>query len=219
MTNARTGFAATVRAAAVITATGVFLPGVLIRIAFQELVSRTTGMQLERTDFMSELGGELDHTGGPSAWTPLMLATFAGSVIVGTALLMPFAIRYDLLDVRPLVSVSSKLLLSHSTSTLPFLDASLRLGATQTLRLWFGVSCFFCSVPSSKILQGVRAEGLMHRRSPGTLVLRPVVLFFRALRGLDAMLAFVFAGAYLASGLIILLLGWRLLGAFTALAF
>jgi hypothetical protein len=219
MTNTRTGFVATVRAAAVITATGVFLPGVLIRIAFQELVSRTTGMQLERTDFVSELGGGLDHAGGPSAWTPLMLATFLGPVIIGTALLMPFAIRYDLLDVRPLVTVSSKLLLSHSTSTLPFLDASLRLGVTQTLRLWFGVSCFFCSVPSSKILQGVRADARGHHQSPGTLVLRPVVLFFRALCGLDAMLAFVFAGAYLASGLVILLLGWWLLGAFTALAF
>jgi hypothetical protein len=216
--NARTGFAATIRAAAVITATGVFLPGVLVRMAFQELVCRVTGMELERSEFISDMGGKLDHTAGPPAWIALMAATFLGPATVGTALLLPFAVRFNLLDVRPLVTVSSSLVVSHSTSTIPFLDASLRLGTVQMLRLWFGVSCFYCAVPSKEILDGVRATD-QRRWLPTRFVLAPVVTVFRALCGLDAMLAFVFAGAYLASGLITLRVAWRLLGLLTALAF
>lgn len=70
----------------------------------------------------------------------------------------------------------------------------------------------YCCVPSGAILAGAAAELRdLPGWSPTRLLLRPVIAFFRMLRALDALLMLGFAGAYLASGLIVLLLGWRLL--------
>jgi hypothetical protein len=215
------GIKAMLHATAVLIATSVFLPGVLVRVACQEIATRTSGMRVERQDFVTELGGEIEHLGGVSAWTGLMVATIVGPLLIGSALLTPFVVRWALLDVRPFASTSANnpsVLLTHSTSALPFLEASQTLGFTQALRLWFGISCFYCSIPSSVILEGARRENAARSwRSPLKLVLTPVTLFYRGVRAIDAMLTYVLADAYIASGLIILALSWRALSALSTL--
>jgi hypothetical protein len=144
----------------------------------------------------------------------MLIATAGGPLLVGAVLLLPTIVRTTLLDVRPFASVSSDpgLVLSRDTPLMPFLEGMDRFGVAGFLRLWFGIACFYCCVPSSTILAGAAAENRARRRfSPLRLVVGSLLGFFRALRALDTLLTFGFAGTYLASGLLVLLLSWRLL--------
>lgn len=103
---------------------------------------------------------------------------------------------------------------------MPFLEGLNRYGLIGFLALWFGVSCFYCSVPSKAVLDGAREETRQRPRwSPVQLLLTAVMGFFRLLRGVDTLLMFGFAGSYLASGLAMLFTGWTLLALLTTVAF
>jgi hypothetical protein len=210
----RAGIFAVLQAASVSLATAVFLPGMLVRIGFQLLAATGSGMKINHRDFLTELGGEVSQVSGRSAWTRLMVATLLGPSLLGAVLLLPAVVRLALLDVRPFATISADpgLIVSHDTSLRPVLEAMSRYGLLGFLTLWFGISCFYCSVPSKALLDGAREESRRRRSwSPVRLVLGLVISFFRVLRVLDTLLTLGFAGSYLASGLLMLLLGWGLL--------
>jgi hypothetical protein len=210
----RRGALAVLEASSVTLATVVFLPGVLIRLAWQVLTAALCGMQVAHRGFVTELGGEVEHVAGARAWSKLLLGTVAGPMLVGAALLLPTIVRTTLLDVRPFASISSNpgLVVGQDTSLLPFLDTLDRFGWAGFLRLWFGISCFYCCIPSPAILAGAAAENRARRPwSPLRLALGSLIGLFRTLRALDMLLTLGFAGTYLASGLVVLLLSWRLL--------
>jgi hypothetical protein len=210
----RTGVLAVIRAASVSIATVLFLPGVLVRVGCQLVVGITSGAPITHRDFITELGGEVDGESASGAWTKLLVATIIGPIVLGSVLLLPMIIRWSLLDVRPLAAagVDLKTVVSRNNSFLPFLQAFVQLGPGEFIRVWFGISCFYCCVPSANIIAGARAENRDRRRlSPLRFAISPVILVCRLLRGVDALLTYGFAGAYLASGLIVLFVGWRAL--------
>ncbi len=200
------------KASGVMFATTLFFPGVLVRMACQLLVGAASGNYVVHRRLLLEVGGEPEYQSGSPAWTALLLATFFGPVLIGSILLFPMVVRSALLDVRPFASVDPGIIVSHDISVSPFLETFDRFGLVGFLRLWFGVSCFYCSVPSGTILSGTIGENRSRPRwSPVRLLLAPMLLFFRLMRAIDTLLMFGFAGAYLASGLIVLLIGWRVL--------
>src|SRR6266511_153957 len=160
------------------------------------------------------LGGEVQHVSGPPAWSRLLIGTMAGPILIGAVLLMPTIVRTALLDVRPFASVASDpgLVVGRDTSLVPFFDILDRFGWAESLRLWFGISCFYCCIPSSMIIkEAAKESGSRGRWSPRRMAFGSLIGLVRALHALDNLLTFVFAGAYLASGLIVLLVSWRLL--------
>jgi hypothetical protein len=210
----RRGVLDVLKASGVTFATVLFLPGVLVRVASQLLVAAVTGGRIAHRQLLIELGGEVEYTSGTPRWSGLLLGTVAGPVLIGSILLFPTVVRSTLLDVRPFASISADpaTVVSHGTPLTPFIEALQRFGFVGFLRLWFGVSCFYCSVPSAAIVSGADAENRSRPRwSPTRLAVAPLLLLFRLLRAVDALLMFGFAGAYLASGLLVLLIGWRLL--------
>jgi hypothetical protein len=218
----RTGVLAVIRAASVSIATLLFLPGVLVRVGCQLVIGIASSAPIKHRDFVTELGGEIDRESAERAWTKLLVATIAGPVVLGSVLLLPTIVRWSLLDVRPFaaLTVDAKTVVTRSNSVLPYAEAFVRYGPSEFLRLWFGVSCFYCCVPSANIITGAAAENRSRRRSsPIRLLIGPVILACRLLRGIDALLTYGFAGAYLASGLIVLLLGWRVLAAIARTVF
>jgi hypothetical protein len=205
------GFLAVLETLSVTTTTVLFLPGLLVRIGCQQLAARLSGFELEYTGFSRELGGEIEGVPGDNGWTPLLVATVLGPVTLGVVLLLPRLIGSALLGVSvfPAANPSTRLVLTHSTSLVPFIDTLTRLGGVEMLRLWFGVSCFYCCVPSIPILEGAGKE--LHARpawSPLRWVGTSTVAIFRALRAVDFLLTFFLPGAYLASGVIILFVFW-----------
>jgi len=195
-------------------ATVVFLPGVLVRLGWQALTSAISGMRVAHHGFVTDLGGEVQYLSGPRAWSKLLVGTVAGPMLIGAVLLLPTIVRTALLDVRPFASISSDpgVVLGRGTSLVPFLETLDRFGWADSLRLWFGISCFYCCIPSSMILTEAAQENRSRGRwSPRRLVFGSLIGFFRALRALDALLTVGFAGTYLASGLVVLLVSWRLL--------
>jgi hypothetical protein len=208
----RRGLLEVLKASGVVFATTVFFPGVLVRMACQLLVGATAGNYVVHRRLLLEVGGEPEYQSGSPAWTALLLATFFGPVLIGSILLFPTVVRSTLLDVRPFASINPGTIASHDTSVLPFLETVDRFGLIGFLRLWFGISCFYCSVPSGAILSGTISENRSRPRwSPVRLLLTPMLLFFRLMRAIDTLLMLGFAGAYLASGLLVLLIGWRML--------
>jgi hypothetical protein len=210
----RRGALAVLEASSVTLATVVFLPGVLVRIGCQVLTSAISGMRIAHHGFVTELGGEVEHLSGPRAWSRLLIGTMAGPMLIGALLLMPFIVRTALLDVRPFASVASDpgLVLGRDTSLTPFFETFYRFGWADSLRLWFGISCFYCCIPSSTILDKAAEENRSHVRWPlRRIAFGSLIGLVRTLRTLDALLTFGFAGTYLASGLIVLLVSWRLL--------
>lgn len=216
----RRGALEVLKASGVVFATTLFFPGVLVRMACQLLVGATSGSYVVHRQLLLEVGGEPEYQSGSPAWTALFLATFFGPVLIGSILLFPTVVRSTLLDVRPFASMDPGTIVSHDTSVLPFLETVDRFGFIGFLRLWFGVSCFYCSVPSGSILSGAIGENRSRPRwSPVRMLLAPMLPFFRLMmlpffrlmRAIDTLLMFGFAGAYLASGLIMLLIGWRML--------
>jgi hypothetical protein len=200
------------KASGVMFATTFFFPGVLVRMACQLLVGAASGNYVVHRRLLLEVGGEPEYQSGSPAWTALFLATFFGPVLIGSILLFPMVVRSALLDVRPFASIDTGTIISHDTSVSPFLETIGRFGLIGFLRLWFGVSCFYCSVPSGAILSGaIRENRSRSRWSLVRLLLAPMLFFFRLMRAIDTLLMFGFAGAYLASGLIVLLIGWRVL--------
>jgi hypothetical protein len=210
----RRGAVEVLKATGVMFATTIFFPGVLVRMACQLLTAFVGGARVVHRQLLFEVGGEPEYQSGTPAWTQLLLATVFGPLLIGSILLFPVVVSSTLLDVRPFAAVSADpgTIVSHGTSLLPFTETINRFGLVGFLRIWFGVSCFYCSVPSGAILAGALRENQTRPVwSPLRVLLVPVLLFFRLLRGVDTLLMFGFAGAYLASGLIVLLLGWRLL--------
>jgi hypothetical protein len=210
----RRGARAVLEASSVTLATVVFLPGVLVRIGCQALTSAISGMRIAHHKFVTDLGGEVEHVSGPRAWSKLLIGTMAGPMLIGAVLLMPTIVRTALLDVRPFASVASDpgLVLGRDTSLVPFFETLDRFGWADSLRLWFGISCFYCCIPSSMILSKSAEENSSRGRwSPRRMAFGPLIGLVRALRALDNLLTFGFAGTYLASGLVVLLVSWRLL--------
>ncbi len=210
----RRGAVEVLKASGVTFATVLFLPGVLVRVASQLLVATVSGGRIVHRQLLLELGGEVEYTSGSPRWSSLLLGTVVGPVLVGSVLLFPTVVRSTLLDVRPFAAISADpgAVVSHGTSLSPFIETLQRFGFVGFLRLWFGVSCFYCSVPSAAIIAGASVENRSRPRwSPIRLVVSPLLWVFRFLRAIDTLLMFGFAGAYLASGLIVLLVGWRLL--------
>jgi hypothetical protein len=196
----------------------VFLPGVLVRIGCQVLTSAISGMRIAHREFVTDLGGEVELEPVPdppaSAWSRLLIGTMAGPMLIGALLLMPFIVRTALLDVRPFASVASDpgLVLGRDTSLTPFFETLDRFGWADSLRLWFGISCFYCCIPSRMILsKAAKENSLRGRWSPLRVAFGSLIGLVHALRALDALLTFGFAGTYLASGLVVLLVSWRLL--------
>lgn len=192
-------------------ATVIFLPGVLVRAAFQMLAARLGGARLQHHGFLTELGGEAEFVEGPTRWTPLLVAGVVGPLIIGSALLLPVIIPSAVLDVRPFASVARdpSMVASQHTSLLPFLEIQGRFGTIGFCRIWFGVACLYCAVPSAAVLAGTVAEQRQRqRRSPVRLLLGPFLIVFRALGALDTLLTVGLAGTYLASGLLVLLGCW-----------
>jgi hypothetical protein len=210
----RRGALEVLKASSVMFASTLFLPGVLVRLASQSLAAASDGSRVVHTRLALELGGEPEYVSGSPAWTRLLLATFAGPVLIGSILLFPMVVRATLLDVRPFASIAADptTVVGHSTPLMPFVEAISKFGMVGFLRLWFGISCFYCSVPSQTLIAEAAAENRARPcASPARILLTPLLLFFRLLTALDTLLMFGFAGAYLASGLIVLLLGWRML--------
>jgi hypothetical protein len=206
------GAVAVLKAAGVVFATIFFLPGVLVRMACQLITANFSETAIVHRQLLTELGGEPECQSGSPNWTALLLATFLGPLAIGSVLLFPAVVRFDLLDVNPFLSVNPGMILTHQSSLAPFLEVRERFGFVGFLRLWFGVSCFYCSVPSAGILAGARAENVDRSpRSPVRLLLAPLLLTFRLLVAIDDVVRFVVPGVYLASGLLVLLLGWWLL--------
>ncbi|MDQ3822942.1 MAG: hypothetical protein M3321_06855 [Actinomycetota bacterium] len=202
---------AVVQATSVMLANIVFLPGVLVRVACQRLAGSFSGAPVAHADFATQLGGKVAPVSDRTRWSILLFATVAGPLLLGSILLMPMIVRATLLDVRPFAPVSSDVVLSRNTSFLPIAQIFARFGPVEFLRLWFGVSCLYCCIPSTEILAGAAEENRRRARS-WRFTLGPVIGVLRALRILDALLTIGFAGTYLASGLIVLLVSWRLLG-------
>ncbi len=210
----RRGARAVLEASSVTLATVIFLPGVLVRIGCQILISAISGMRIAHHDFVTDLGGEVKYLDGTRAWSRLLIGTMAGPMLIGAVLLMPFIVRTALLDMRPFASVASDpgLVLGRDTSLTPFFETFYRFGWADSLRLWFGISCFYCCIPSSEILKEAAGENHSHGRwSPRRIAFGSLIGLVGALRALDALLTFGFAGTYLASGLVVLLVSWRLL--------
>lgn len=210
----RAGIMAVLQASSVTLATVVFLPGMLIRIGCQLLAAASSDTRIGHSEFLTELGGEVRHFSGPTAWARMLLSTVLGPSLLGAVLLLPAVVRLRLLDVRPFASISADpgLVISHDTSYLPIAEAMSRYGALGFLSLWFGISCFYCSVPTKALLDGARDENQSRARwSPMRLIVTVLNGFFRPLRFLDALLTLGLAGTYLASGLLMLLVGWGLL--------
>jgi hypothetical protein len=206
----RRGGVEVLKASGVVFATTFFLPGVFVRMACQLVAGAASGCRIVHRGFLSEVGGEPEYEAGSPNWSALLLATFLGPLTIGSLLLLPAAVRFGLLDVNPFLSVDPRSVVSHESSVLPFMEVIDRFGFVDFLRLWFGVSCFYCSVPSGGILDGAIAENRARPRlSVSRLALAPLLLLFRLLRGIDTVLLFGFPGVYLASGLIVLLIGWR----------
>jgi hypothetical protein len=205
------GIRSVIQASSVVLATALFLPGMLIRSAFQMLAARLSGASIEQHGFITELGGEVEFVEGNARWTPLLVAAVVGPLLIGSALLLPVIVPSAVLDVRPFAAISRdpSLVISHDTSLLPLLDLHDRFGTAGFLRLWFGVACFYCAVPPRSVLDGALAEQRRRRAwSPVRIALGPVLLAYRLLAALDTLLTFGFAGTYLASGLLILLGSW-----------
>jgi hypothetical protein len=206
------GAVAVLRATGVVFATTFFLPGVLVRMACQLVAANASGSPIVHRQLLTEVGGEPECQSGSPNWSVLLLATFVGPLVIGSVLLFPAVVRFDLLDVNPFLSVGPGTIVSHQSSIAPFMETVDRFGFVGFLRLWFGVSCFYCSMPSAGILAGAVEENeLRPRSSPTRLLLAPLLLLFRLMRAIDNVLLFGFPGVYLASGLIVLLVGWRLL--------
>lgn len=215
-TSSRSGVAAVIRATSVSLATLIFLPGVFVRIGSQLVVANMAGLRITHRQLITDLGGEIEQDGIGRGWTKLLMATIAGPLLIGSVLLFPFVVSWTLLDVRPFaaVTVDPSSIVTHKTSLLPLFEAFYRFGAITFMRLWFAVSCFYCCVPSRNLIIGATTELHGGRQSRiSRLVLAPILLACRALRALDSLLTFGFAGAYLASGLVMLFVGWRILGA------
>lgn len=210
----RAGILAVLQASGVSLATIVFLPGMFVRIGCQLLAATVSGTRISHNGFLTDLGGEVRHESGPSAWSRILVATSLGPFILGSVLLAPTVVPFTLLDVRPFASVSAdpSMVVGHDTPFFPFLEALNRYGLAGFLALWFGVSCFYCSVPSKAVLDGAGEANKTRRRwSPLRVLFMSVIAFFRLLRGVDTLLMLGFAGSYLASGLLTLLFGWWLL--------
>jgi hypothetical protein len=194
------------------TASVFFLPDLLVRIACQLVAGRLSGFEIEFKGFGRELGGELEGVSGDSGWSRIFAATVFGPLVLGAALLLPFLIGSSLLGVSVLPSVDANrdIFLAHTTSLIPFVDTLNRFGRLQLYRLWFGIACFYCCVPSAPTLEGAREE-LKSRRlwSPLRLIGIPILNFFRLLRAVDFLLTFGFAGAHLASGVLVLVISWE----------
>ena len=217
----REGALAVLRASSVTFASTLFLPGMLVRVASQLLAGALAGVGVSHRQMLTELGGEVELQGDKEAWTQIFCATVLGPLLIGSILLFPMVVRSALLDVRPFASIAVDpgTIAGQKTPIAPFYEALSRFGAIEFLRLWFGVSCFYCCVPSSGILDGARKENSRRARfSPVRLLMALPIAFFRFLIALDSLLLAGFAGAYLASGLLVLLIGWRALGVLARLA-
>jgi hypothetical protein len=204
-------FLLVLRTAAVATETIVFAPGVLIRMGCQFIVAQMTGSDISHANFSSELGGEIEGEVATGGWTALLLAT-AFPIVIGLVLLLPSILGSALLGINviPTVPLNAKLVFTHSTSSLPFVTSLDALGRVDFFRLWFGFSCFFCSVPSAAILDGVAGENSKRpRHSLLRLFTAGLSYVYRGLRAIDAILLLGVPGAYLASGLIPLVICWE----------
>lgn len=208
----RKGAMAVLEAASATTATFVFFPGVLARIGFQNLTARLCGARITHSGFVRSMGGDVVAVSDRVPWTALFVVTFLGPVFLGSWLLLPTLIDASLLDVRPFASISSDPQTFVSTDVLPWLTLEMlsRFEAIDLLRLWFAISCFYCSIPSQALVEGTSNE--RHTKSVFTQVaVVPLLACIRLLRTFDDLLTVVCASSYLASGLIVLVVGWRLL--------
>jgi hypothetical protein len=211
----RQGALAVLKTSNVTVVSTLFLPGMLVRVASQLLAGSLAGFRVGHREMLSELGGEVEFEDKDGRWTLLFCATVVGPLLIGSALLFPMVVRSTLLDVRPFVSIAvdPSTVAGQGTPVAPFYEALSRYGTLEFLRLWFGISCFYCCVPSAAVLAGARRENAGRGRfSPVRVALAAAISFFRFLVAIDSLLLAGFAGAYLASGLLFLLIGWRLLG-------
>jgi hypothetical protein len=100
-------------------------------------------------------------------WTALLTATTLCPIVIGLVLLLPSIMGSALLGIPviPHVPLSKQLILTHSTSSLPFLLSFQLMSRVAFSRLWIGFSCFLCAVPSKNILDGAARENKDRRSS------------------------------------------------------
>lgn len=200
------------RTFSVVTTSVLFLPGLFVRLGSQFIVAQVSGFSLTHDDFTHELGGELEGVTGRTGWTQMLIATTFIPQLLGAILLLPGILGSSLLGINiiPTVSLSPQLIVSHDTSLLPFLNSLNGMPRATFFRIWMGFSCFYCSVPSRQILDGAGIEAKRRpTASPIRLLTIALVTVYRMLRAIDSVLLFWVPGAYLASGLIPLVLYWE----------
>lgn len=143
-----------------VLATLIFLPGVATRTGLRTMVARWKTLAIEHRAFYRSFGGDFTVTPAPSGWTKvsLELIPMLGLFFIGALTLLPIIVRLEVLGVSfsPQLTRDPSLLLRDDLGKSVVLELITWHGGWDLLRLWVGVSCWFCLAPRYTDIKAVR---------------------------------------------------------------
>jgi len=209
------GLSAFLTAVSTMTATLVFLPGILCLIGARALVANLCGVSVRDEEFMTILGSRTRIRGHATRWrrVAVLLGPYGACLLLGALLLTPYLVRVQVLGVPllPVVGSNPRAVAGKEGEGVLFANLLFTYDGWDIARIWTGVACWFCCAPPYETMKEVRttlrliAHSHTKRRWVAAALARvstPLVAATRVFSVFDAALVWLGGNAFIASGAI-----------------